>query len=73
MANVQKGHHGGKSLLAKITTVAVMIEGRHMLVGIDLGHKHLVAPFAGNGSDRIHDAVLVPTQEYGSIGDGIEE
>lgn len=50
-----------------------MIEGRHMLVGIDLGHKHLVAPFAGNGSDRVHDAVLVSTQEYGSIGDGIEE
>lgn len=44
-----------------------------MLVGIDLGHKHLVAPFAGDGSDRIHGAFFLSAHEYGSIGDGVEE
>lgn len=52
--HVQEGHHGGEPLLAKIATVAVVIHCRHVLVGMGLGHKQLVARFAGDTSDRTH-------------------
>jgi hypothetical protein len=59
---------GGEFLLAKIATIAVVIHGQHVLVGINLGHKHPGAHFAGDGPDRIQaDWIHVEVWIYAAV------